>query len=82
VVKCLLAGAAVTQVASTLFRNGIGHLTSLVDGLSDWMNAHNYTEISQFRGKLSQEKFEGDPVMYERAQYLDFLMSRQRWVKS
>ena len=81
VVKCLLAGASVGQVASTLFRNGIGHLTSLVRGIEEWMDDHEYDSISDFRGKLSQEKFEGDPVMYERAQYLDFLMSRQRWVK-
>lgn len=82
VVKCLLAGAAVAQVASTLFRNGIGHLTTLVSGVSEWMDAHGYASVADFRGKLSQAKFEGDPVMYERAQYLDFLISRQRWVKS
>ncbi len=82
VVKCLLAGACVAQVASTLFQNGIGHVASLVRGVEEWMVAHNYGNISEFRGKLSQAKFEGDPVMYERAQYLDFLMSRQRWVKS
>ncbi len=82
VVKCLLAGASVVQVASTLFRNGIGHLTSLVSGVSEWMDGHNYTKVADFQGTLSQAKFEGNPVMYERAQYLDFLMSRQRWVKS
>ncbi|MFU8779918.1 MAG: dihydroorotate dehydrogenase, partial [Kiritimatiellia bacterium] len=82
VVKCLLAGAAVAQVASTLFRNGIGHISALVSGVSDWMDAHHYNSVADFRGKLSQAKFEGDAVMYERAQYLDFLMSRQRWVKS
>jgi dihydroorotate dehydrogenase (fumarate) len=82
VVKCLLAGAAVTQVASTLFRNGIGHLTSLVGGLNDWMDQHGYANVEDFRGKLSQANFTGNAVMFERAQYLDFLMQRQRWVKS
>ena len=82
VVKCLLAGASVVQVASTLFRNGIGHLTTLVDGLEEWMTAHKYQNVADFQGKLSQAKFEGNPVMSERAQYLGFLMSRQRWVKS
>ncbi len=81
VVKALLAGATVVQVASTLFRNGIGHLASLVGGLKDWMGDHGYANVEDFRGKLSQQAFEGNPVMYERAQYLDFLMSRQRWVK-
>jgi len=82
VVKALLAGATVVQVASTLFRNGIGHLTSLRDGLNAWMDSKSYASIEDFRGKLSQQGFEGDSVMFERAQYLDFLMSRQRWVKA
>ncbi len=82
VVKALLAGATVVQVASTLFRNGIGHLSSLVNGLNAWMDSKGYAAVEDFRGKLSQQGFEGDPVMFERAQYLDFLMSRQRWVKA
>jgi len=82
VVKFLLAGATVVQVASCLFRNGIGHIETLVSGLNEWMDNKGYTLVEDFRGKLSQQGFEGDTVMYERAQYLDFLMSRQRWVKS
>lgn len=82
VVKALLAGATVAQVASTLFRNGIGHLSSLVNGLNAWMDSKGYATVEDFRGKLSQQGFEGNPVMFERAQYLDFLMSRQRWVKA
>ncbi len=82
VVKFLLAGATVVQVASCLFRNGIGHIETLVGGLNEWMDNKGYALVEDFRGKLSQQGFEGDTVMYERAQYLDFLMSRQRWVKS
>jgi dihydroorotate dehydrogenase (fumarate) len=81
VVKFILAGATTVQVASCLFRNGVDHLTTLVSGLDDWMNTKGYATIEDFRGKLSQRGFEGDTVLYERAQYLDFLMSRQRWVK-
>lgn len=81
VAKFLLAGATVVQVASCLFRNGIGHIENLVSGLNEWMDSKSYALVEDFRGKLSQQGFEGDPVMYERAQYLDFLMSRQRWVK-
>lgn len=82
VVKSLLAGATVVQVASTLYRNGIGHLASLTAGLNAWMDAKGYAAVEDFRGKLSQQGFEGDAVMFERAQYLDFLMQRQRWVKA
>jgi len=82
VVKYLLAGASVVQVASCLFRNGIGHLTALVEGLNEWMRSKDYALVEDFRGKLSQQGFEGDNTQYERAQYLDFLMSRQRWVKA
>jgi dihydroorotate dehydrogenase (fumarate) len=81
VVKYLLAGASVVQVASCLFRNGIDHISTLVEGLTAWMDEKGYLQVEDFRGKLSQEGFKGDPALYERTQYLDFLMSRQRWEK-
>ncbi len=78
VVKFVLAGATVVQVASCLFKNGIKHIGALVEGLDAWMDAKGYAEVEDFRGKVSQQGFEGDPSVFERAQYLDFLMHRDR----
>ena len=53
VVKMLLAGATTVQVVSCLYKNGIGTLRQLNDGLQAWMQKKGYEEISQFRGKLA-----------------------------
>jgi dihydroorotate dehydrogenase (fumarate) len=78
VVKFVLAGATVVQVASCLFRNGIKHIGTLVDGLNTWMDAKGYAAVEDFRGKVSQQGFDGDPSLFERAQYLGFLMQRDQ----
>ncbi len=78
VVKFILAGAAAVQVASCLFKNGIHHIETLVSGLGAWMDAKGYAAVGDFRGKVSQSRFTGDPGAFERAQYLDFLLKRGR----
>ena len=51
VVKQLLAGADVAQVCSTLYLNGIGYLTEIIQGLESWMMVHNFETINDFKGK-------------------------------
>ena len=53
VVKLLLAGAASVQVVSCLYKNGIGTLTELNEGLQAWMQKKGYNSLSDFRGKLA-----------------------------
>ncbi|MBR1766059.1 MAG: dihydroorotate dehydrogenase-like protein [Bacteroidales bacterium] len=53
VVKMLLAGATTVQVVSCLYKNGIGTLAALNDGLRAWMEKKGYESIGQFRGKLA-----------------------------
>ena len=69
IIKQILVGASVTQVASVLYKNGIEKINDLVSGLKDWMKAKNYSSISDFQGKLSQEN---NPQIeaYARAQYV------------
>ena len=50
VVKQLLAGAEVVQVCSTLYLNGIGYLSEIIEGLEGWMMTHNFNTINEFRG--------------------------------
>jgi len=78
VAKFLLAGATAVQVASCLFMHGIGHIGVLVKELNDWMDQKDYASIDAFKGKLSQQSFPGDHSLFERAQYLDFLLKRDR----
>jgi dihydroorotate dehydrogenase (fumarate) len=73
-VKYLLAGSDVVMTTSSLLRRGIEHMEMLVAGLQAWMQAWNFTSLSQFRGMLSQERI-ADPTAFERANYIQVLQS-------
>ena len=72
VVKCLLAGADVTMTTSALLRHGVEHLTTLVDGLQQWMQQKGYNSVHQMRGIMSQ-RLASDPSAFERANYIKML---------
>ncbi len=74
VIRQLLAGAQVTQVVSTIYRNGIDHITTMNSALAEWMDDKGYETIEDFRGALSQRNV-ADPYAFERAQYVTLLMS-------
>lgn len=71
VIKQILAGANAVQVASALYRNGIGHLQTMLDELQDWMTSHEYYGLEMFRGKMSQAAI-ADPAVYERVQFMKY----------
>lgn len=71
VIKQLLAGASVTQVASVLYKNGPGCISAMLNFVSDWMEDRGYNYVDQFRGKLSQPATE-NPEMYERLQFMRY----------
>ncbi len=75
VIKLLLAGADVTQVASVLYKEGTGVVKKLNAGLETWMKTHGFNSIQEFRGKMSQEKSE-DPALYERVQFMKYHSSK------
>lgn len=75
-VKMLLAGADVVQVASTLYHNEFDILTEMVDFLNNWMEQHEFETIDEFRGMLSQESI-GNPAAYERVQFMKYFSGRK-----
>lgn len=74
VIKLLLVGADVVMVASTLYRNGVDGLRTLVDGAQYWLDANDYQSLDQIKGSLSQRRCP-DPAAYERANYTKALAS-------
>lgn len=74
VVKAMLAGATVVQVASTLLRNGIPYLSTMLMDMQNWMEEKGYDSVEDFRGNVSQKKVD-DPFGFERAQYVKLLSS-------
>jgi dihydroorotate dehydrogenase (fumarate) len=75
VIKMLLAGATVVQVAAALVRNGIPYLAKMRDGLDDWMDKKGFAALEDFRGTLSQRVIR-DPGAFERAQYVHLILSQ------
>ena len=72
VVKFVLAGADVVQTASALLKHGPAHITTLVNGLTQWMEAHEYKSLRQMKGSMSQKSVE-NPTAFERANYIKII---------
>jgi len=68
-IKLLLVGADVVQIASVLYQKGFREIGSMISQLESWMDRHNYRNIDDFRGKLSVAKTE-NPAAYERIQFM------------
>lgn len=80
VVKMILAGAKCVQVVSTIYKNKIEYLKTIVSDLNTWMESKGYSKIDNFRGKLSNKNI-NDPFVYKRAQYIDLLLKSDKIFK-
>ena len=69
VIKMLLAGASVTQVASTLYKNGPQVISKMLKNIENWMTEKGFESIDQFRGLIATE-YGSDPAAFERMQFM------------
>ena len=74
VLKCMMAGAKVAMVASSVLRHGAGHVRVMLDELTQWMEEHDYSSIRIMQGSMSQRAC-ADPAAFERANYMRVLRS-------
>ena len=74
VVKLILAGADVTQMASALLKYGPSHLATVLFEMESWFSEREYTSIEQGKGSLSQASA-GDPEGFERTNYMRSLVT-------
>ncbi len=72
VIKQLLAGTQVVEIASTIYLHGFEQITKILDELGNWMDKKGYSSLADFRGMLSLSQRK-DPEMYERLQYIKAL---------
>jgi len=79
-IKLLLAGADTVQVVSSIYRNQPSYVTVMLNDLNTWINDKGYTQLDDFRGKLSRKNLK-DPFAYQRAQYVDILMKSEEIFK-
>ncbi|MBN2738628.1 MAG: dihydroorotate dehydrogenase-like protein [Spirochaetales bacterium] len=68
-IKVLLAGASAAQICSTLSKNGLSYISTMLKDLEIWMNKNNFPSVADFQGKLASENID-NPEFYERAQYI------------
>lgn len=76
VIKEILAGATAVQVVSTLYKNGIDSISTMLEDLKTWMERHNFDSLEDFRGKMSQKK-SPNPAEYERVQFMRYFESKK-----
>ncbi|MFO7655507.1 MAG: dihydroorotate dehydrogenase-like protein [Bacteroidales bacterium] len=79
-VKMILAGADCVQIVSTVYKNKIEVIKTIVDDIQKWMEKKGYDKLSDFRGKLSNKTI-NDPFVYKRAQYIDLLLKSEEIFK-
>ncbi len=72
--KVILSGAACSEIATTIYKNGANQIGIMLDDLAAWMKTHNFSKIEDFRGRLSQKNIE-DPIHYEQAQFMKYFSS-------
>jgi dihydroorotate dehydrogenase (fumarate) len=75
VLKQILVGAKVVQLASTLVKSGIPHLGKILAGVEDWLDRQGEENLGDLRGRLSQQAVQ-DPGAFERAQYVHLILSQ------
>jgi dihydroorotate dehydrogenase (fumarate) len=76
VIKALLAGADVAMMASAILQKGPQIITHILAQLSQWMESHGYSTVSQMQGRMSQRMVH-NPGAFERANYVQVLQSYQ-----
>jgi dihydroorotate dehydrogenase (fumarate) len=74
VLKMLMAGADVAQMASSLLKNGPQRIKEILTQMDQWMLEHEYISVAQMKGSMSQKSV-ADPAAYERAQYMKALQA-------
>ncbi|NLT54986.1 MAG: dihydroorotate dehydrogenase-like protein [Actinomycetales bacterium] len=76
VAKALLVGADVACTTSAVLRHGPDHVSTLLDGLTAWLEQNEYESVDQLRGSMSAAGV-ADPSAFERGNYIRALSSYQ-----
>lgn len=74
VLKSLMVGADIAQMASVLLEKGPEHVRKILEELQLWMDQHEYESVQQMKGSMSYKSVT-EPAAYERANYMKTLQS-------
>jgi dihydroorotate dehydrogenase (fumarate) len=73
-VKSIMAGATVVEVASEFVAKGVGRASEMLAEFENWMTAYQYDSAEKLRGVLNAKSLE-NPGAFERANYMKALQS-------
>ncbi|MBK8727410.1 MAG: dihydroorotate dehydrogenase-like protein [Holophagaceae bacterium] len=76
--KAVMAGASAVQMVSALMQRGPEHLTQVRDGMTAWLERHEYESLGQALGSLSHARTP-NPQALARANYMRIL---QGWMET
>lgn len=68
VLKAMMAGARMTQVASVLIREGLGRIREITASLSAWLEEREYESLRQLVGSMAEKHLSG-PGHFEKESY-------------
>jgi dihydroorotate dehydrogenase (fumarate) len=71
-IKATMAGATGIQMVSSLLMHGPEHLKKVREGMTAWMEEHEYESLEQMRGSMNLLKYP-NPQAFERANYMRVL---------
>lgn len=74
VIRLLMAGADITQLAAVLLKNGTAYLGTILNDLQTWMEEREYDSVTQMKGSMSHRSVT-DPAAFERANYMKTIHS-------
>jgi dihydroorotate dehydrogenase (fumarate) len=74
VLKAMMAGAKVAEIASAVLKNGISHVGKILDEMRAWMQEHEYESVRQMQGSMSLRSV-ANPNAFLRSNYMKVLSS-------
>jgi len=74
-IKVLLAGAQTAQLCSTLYKNGVDYLGTILSEMEKWMDEKGFESVGDFRGKMNYRSHK-NPRTWERSQFMRYFSNR------
>lgn len=71
-IKMMMAGADVTMMCSALLKHGPEYLSSVLEGIQEWMIEREYESVTQMKGSMSHRSV-ANPSAFERGNYMKAL---------
>jgi len=74
VLKSMMVGGKAAMLTSAMLRQGVDYVAKLEEGVTKWMEEHEYESIEQMQGSMSAKNV-ANPAAFQRANYMKVLSS-------